>query len=65
MFLLSIDPRFNNHYIFSELKLLSDHALLYIIIGIINKDINISQRTIPRNNNKEADFVSRYANDID
>ena len=64
MFLWSNDPGFNNHCILPEIRHPSDHAPLYVTVSINNKNINIKWRAIPKDSNKEADFVSRYTNEI-
>ena len=64
MFLQSNNLEFNNHCILPQLRQPSDHVPLCVTVNIISEDINFSQRIIPKDSNKEVEFVDKCTEEI-
>ena len=57
MFLQSGSTELNNHSIYSDWQLTSDHAPLTVSIPIVEANINSSKLSITKNSEEEASFI--------
>jgi len=64
MFLHPNSLEFNNHMIYSEWRLFSDHTPLTIDIAIYEEHILIKKYTIVKNSEKESKFIAELIDSI-
>ena len=64
MFLWLTSAEFDNHTIYPEWRLLSDHTLLIVNITIFEEYIQTKKQTIIKNSKEERNFIAELTKSI-
>ena len=65
VFLCPFSSEFDNHYIYSDWRLTSDHTSILVNISIFNECIPIKKQSLIKNSNKENHFLVKFIESMD